>query len=100
MDDGIFSVCLFNEPNTADSGTASKTATLVDSRLLNLRQHFLQNPTLNNADYRGIFKVGRYSAARELRRLVEDGFLRMEGKGRGAHYVPQPSLNVGYKRAK
>lgn len=53
-----------------------------------------------NADYRRIFQVSRYVAARELRRLVEGGFLRMQGKGRGAHYLPRPILKATRKRAK
>ena len=57
-------------------------------------------PGLTNADYRRIFEVSRYTAARELRRLVEGGLLRMEGKGRGARYLPEPALVVPGNRAK
>ena len=113
MDDGVFTVRLFNEPFAkgldAASGAAERpdprlavrmsgrlslvglgsgTPEFVNTRLAGLREHFLRHPSLNNADYRRIFKISRYSAARELRRLVENGFLRMEGKGRGAHYLP------------
>ena len=125
MDDGVFTVRLFNEPFAkgldAASGAAERldprlavrmsgrlslvglgsgSPEFVNTRLAGLREHFLWHPSLNNADYRRIFKVSRYSAARELRRLVENGFLRMEGKGRGAHYLPQPALDVTRKRAK
>ena len=125
MDDGVFTVRLFNEPPAKGLDIASGAAELPDSplavrmsgrlplvgpgsgipefvktRLAGLREHFLRHPSLNNADYRGIFKINRYSAARELRRLVESGFLRMEGKGRGAQYLPRPVLGVTRKRAK
>ena len=70
------------------------------SRSAGLREHFLRHPSLSNADYRRIFAVSRYAAARELRRLVEGGFLRMEGKGRGARYLPEPSLDMPGNRAK
>ena len=100
MDDGVFSVRLFNEPLPTGPDTAPETAELADNRLAGLREHFLRCPSLSNSDYRGIFNVGRYAAARELRRLVEGGFLRMQGKGRGAHYLPQPALDAARKCAK
>jgi len=43
-----------------------------------------------NADYREMFKLTRYGAVRELRRLTEEGYLLMEGERRGARYVPVP----------
>lgn len=100
VEDGVFSVRLFNQPNATGSDATSATEPFVHSRLPSLREHFLRQSSLNNSDYRRIFGVSRYSAARELRRLVVSGFLRMVGKGRGAHYVPEPALNVGRKRAK
>lgn len=100
VEDGVFSVRLFNQPNAAGSDATSVTEPFFNSRLPSLREHFLRQSSLNNSDYRRIFGVSRYSAARELRRLVVSGFLRMVGKGRGAHYVPQPALNVARKRVK
>ena len=100
MEDGVFSVRLYNEPLAAGPDAAPGSAEFASSRLAGLREHFLRHPSLNNAGYRRIFAVNRYTAARELRRLVEGGFLRIEGKGRGAHYLPQPSLDVARKRAK
>ena len=125
MDDGVFTVRLFNEPLAKGLDAASGAAErpdprlavrmsgrlslvglgsgipeFVNTRVAGLREHFLRHPRLTNADYRRIFNVGRYAAARELRRLVESGCLRMEGKGRGAHYLHQPPLNVTRKRAK
>ena len=60
-----------------------------------------QVPKLLHKGQLSIFSGGMTSkGARELRRLVESGFLRMEGKGRGAHYFPRPALGVTRKRAK
>ena len=92
MDDGVFTVRLFNEPLAAGADAAPETAGLANTRLADLREQFLRHPSLTNADYRRIFNISRYSATRELRRLVESGFLRKEGKGRGARYLPQTSL--------
>ena len=100
MEDGVFSVRLYNEPVAADPDAAPGTAEFASSRLAGLGEHFLRHPSLSNADYRRIFAVSRYTAARELRRLVESGLLRMEGKGRGVRYLPEPSLEAARKRAK
>lgn len=64
----------------------------LEARLPKLRQHFRTRPRLQNAEYREMFKLSRYAAVRELRRLVDEGFLRIEGERRGAHYVPQSGL--------
>lgn len=64
----------------------------LEARLPKLRQHFRTRPRLQNAEYREMFKLSRYAAVRELRRLVGEGFLRIEGERRGAHYVPQSGL--------
>jgi ATP-dependent DNA helicase RecG len=47
---------------------------------------------LANADYRQLFSVTRLAAVRELRRLVDEGFLLLVGEKRGSHYVPGPKL--------
>ena len=42
-----------------------------------------------------MFRVSRYMAARELRRLaLEEGFLRMLGERRGARYLPHTVLGL------
>lgn len=64
----------------------------LEARLPRLRQHFQRSPHLRNTDYRAMFNLSRYAAVRELRRLVDDGFLRIEGERRGARYLPQPAL--------
>lgn len=100
LEDGVFCVRLYNERLAAGLDAAPGAAQLASSRSAGLREHFLRHPSLTNADYRRIFEVSRYTAARELRRLVEGGLLRMEGKGRGARYLPEPTLDVTRKRAK
>jgi len=69
----------------------------LEARLPRLRQHFRGSPHLRNADYRTMFNLSRYAAVRELRRLVDDGFLRIEGERRGARYLPQPTLRQSEK---
>lgn len=64
----------------------------LEARLPVLRQFFRGNDELHNADYRRLFGLSRQAATRELRRLVEEGFLRGSGRGRGAHYLPRPAL--------
>jgi len=57
-------------------------------RLPSLSGHFAKHTQLKNADYRALFSVTRAAATRELRRLVDDGYLRSEGEKRGARYLP------------
>jgi Fic family protein len=66
----------------------------VEGRLPTLRDHFRRQSILQNADFRALFSVSRIKAARELGRLVEEGYLRLEGKGRGAQYLPGELLQV------
>lgn len=47
---------------------------------------------ITNSEYREIFGVTRLAAVRELRRLVDERFLRLVGEKRGAHYVPGPKF--------
>jgi len=69
----------------------------LEARVPELRRFFRTNRLLKNADYRALFHLSRYAASRELKRLVEEGFLRLEGEKRGAHYLPQPSLEGAQK---
>ena len=41
-----------------------------------------------------MFELGRDGAVRELRRLVREGYLRMEGERRAARYLPGPTLSA------
>ena len=49
---GVFTVRLFNEPLAAGADAAPETAGLANTRLADLREHFLRHPSLTNADYR------------------------------------------------
>ena len=64
----------------------------LQQRLPRLRDHFRRRPRLKNADYRELFGVTRHAALRELRRLTDEGWLRLEGERRGAHYLPGEAL--------
>ena len=64
----------------------------LSARVPRLREHLAAQPFLRNADYRELFGVTRFTAVRELRRLVQEGYLRLEGERRGARYVPGPAL--------
>ncbi len=67
--------------------------TWFEQRVPQLQAFFETHQRLTNADYRELTGLPRYSAVRELARLVEGGFLTMAGERRGAHYLPGPSLS-------
>lgn len=71
-----------------------RTRRFLEERLPGLRGHFRSTPQLTNSDYRRLFPVSRVTAKLELRGLVQQGFLRMEGERRGARYLPMPALRV------
>lgn len=64
----------------------------LETRGAALRKYFEANDRLANENYRQMFTLTRYAAARELKRLVEQEYLHQAGAGRGAHYVPGPAL--------
>lgn len=64
----------------------------LEMRLPTLRQFFAQKAGLQNSDYRALFSVTREMALREMKRLVELGFLELRGERRGARYLPGPSF--------
>jgi hypothetical protein len=64
----------------------------VADRAAVLGPYLADHAFLKNADYRDLFDLGRDAVTRELRRLVQEGFLRMEGERRGARYLPGPAL--------
>ncbi|HSW29068.1 MAG TPA: ATP-binding protein [Longimicrobiales bacterium] len=65
----------------------------IQSRVPAVRGFLRRRDALKNADYRGLFGVTRDAATRELRRLVQEGYLRMEGTRRGSRYLPGPALS-------
>lgn len=66
----------------------------MEARVPRLRAHLTAFPALTNSEYRRMFGLTRYAAFLELRRLTEMGVLSLTGRGRGAHYLPGPSLGV------
>lgn len=69
----------------------------LQARVPRLRDHFRRHPYLKNADYRELFDLTRDAAKRELRRLLEERYLRMEGERRGARYLPGTELPAAQK---
>ena len=74
--------------------TAELDATrwFLEDRVPKLRTHFRRDPKLRVAEYRRLFEAAPAHATRELRQLVELGFLREEGRGRGKRYGPLAGL--------
>lgn len=66
----------------------------LEGRVPALRQFLSEKDYLQNADYRALFGVTRQTAVRELRELVEAGYLRAEGERRGSKYFPGGLLLV------
>lgn len=62
------------------------------TRVPRLRERLTAEVFIRNSDYRELFGVTRFAAARELRRLVREGYLKLEGERRGARYLPGPAL--------
>ena len=71
-----------------------ETRAFLAGRIPKLRGFLTRNDVLRNADYRVLFGVTRYSAVRELKRLVDSGYLTMAGERRGARYAAGPALEV------
>lgn len=53
-----------------------------------------QKGYVRNKDVREVFGISRLQALRLLQRLVALGFLRLEGKGRGARYMPGENASL------
>ena len=64
----------------------------LEDRVPKLRAHFRKDPWLRSGDYRTLFEIGVRDAGPEIAQLVELGFLRPEGRGRGARYMPTAAL--------
>jgi len=72
----------------------SEARAFLQGRVPKIRQFLRAHSSLKNADYRDLFAVTRAQAVRELRRLVELGYLRLEGVRRGARYLAGPVLGA------
>ena len=66
--------------------------TWLESRIPKLRIYLMAHEEIDNLEYRRLFELTRYSAVRELKRLVDEGYLILIGAGRGAHYRVGPVL--------
>lgn len=68
------------------------TRYFLEDRVPKLREFFRRDPKLRPANYRKIFEAAPLQASRELRQLVELGFLQEQGRGRGKGYLPLAGL--------
>jgi ATP-dependent DNA helicase RecG len=64
----------------------------LERRIPELHRFLTKSDAITNSAYRSLFNVSRYAAVRELRRLVEEGFLIMAGEKRGTRYFRGPKL--------
>lgn len=68
------------------------TRYFLEDRVPELLKFFRRHPKLRPANYRKLFEAAPAQASRELRQLVELGFLQVEGRGRGKGYLPLAGL--------
>ena len=68
------------------------TRYFLEDRVPELLKFFRRHPKLRPASYRKLFEAAPAQASRELRQLVELGFLQVEGRGRGKGYLPLAGL--------
>ena len=62
------------------------------SRVPKLITYFSAHEELTNSEFCRLHNLNRFVATRELKRMVDDGYLILSGTGRGAHYLPGPGL--------
>ncbi|MBI5882178.1 MAG: putative DNA binding domain-containing protein [Elusimicrobia bacterium] len=70
-----------------------ETRAFLSGRVSKLKAYLERRSEMRNADYRELFGVTRYGAVRELKRLVEMGYLVMTGERRGARYSASATLD-------
>jgi ATP-dependent DNA helicase RecG len=75
-----------------------ETRAWLENRLPKLRIYFKAHDEISNMEYRRLFDLSRYAAVRELKRLVEEGFLKPGGAGRGSHYTAGTELQKTSKK--
>lgn len=66
----------------------------LESRLPKICDFLAHNESLTNQDYCRIFSVTRYVAVRELKKLVDAGFLISAGSYKTARYLPADSMKI------
>ncbi|MCX6558333.1 MAG: putative DNA binding domain-containing protein [Candidatus Aminicenantes bacterium] len=72
----------------APSPNLMQTRAWLEKRIPKLKAYFKVNQELDNTEYRRLFKMTRSAATRELKRLIEEGFLKLVGSKRGSRYTP------------
>jgi len=56
-------------------------------RQMKIIEHVQMNGQITAGNVAEMFKITRQAALKEINKLVESGIIKLEGKGRGAHYV-------------
>jgi len=56
-------------------------------RQMKIIEHIQMNRQITAGTVAEMFKITRQAALKEINKLVESGIIKLEGKGRGAHYV-------------
>ncbi len=69
-----------------------ETRAWLERRVSNLRSYLASHARIGNMEYCQLFAITRHTAKRELKRLIDEGFLVLVGEKRGAHYVGGPAL--------
>ncbi len=69
-----------------------ETRAWLEGRVSKLQTYLTAHARIGNNEYRQLFSVTRYAAKRELKRLMDEGFLSLVGAKRGAHYISGPAL--------
>ena len=72
----------------APSPNLMQTRAWLEKRIPKLKAYFKVNQELDNTEYRRLFNMTRSAATRELKRLIEEGFLKLVGSKRGSRYTP------------
>jgi Fic family protein len=81
--------------SSGNEARLDEARSFIQARVPAVRAFLRRRTALKNADYRALIGVTRHAATRELKRLVQEGYLRMEGTRRGSRYLPGPTLVRG-----
>lgn len=81
-----------NAFNAFPKNQTDESGQWLESRLPRLRAFLDKQLEIKNSDYRQLFEIERVMAVRELRQLVDGGYLKRVGEKAGARYVPGPAL--------
>ena len=68
-------------------GRGNKVLGLNERQIETLRLMVNEGRELSNKEYREMFAISRPTAARDLRKLVETGWVQEIGKGRSQRYA-------------